>query len=677
MASVVKKHVAKTDAAADRIRELRAQLIEANHAYHVLDAPTLADETYDALLHELALLEAARPELAAPDSPTQRVGGTPSTDFAPYPHGVPMLSLANAFDEESLRAFDARVAKLAGSAPGYVCELKIDGVANSLRYEGGRLRSAGTRGDGNVGEDVTSNVRAIRDIPATLVGEPPATLDVRGEIYLRKSVFAALNVAREAAGKPLFANPRNTAAGGLRQKDPRLTAERRLSFFAYAVGAFVERPLPATQSALLAELRAFGLPVNEHATRCATIDDVIAFCTRAEAERATLDYEIDGVVIKVDDLALQAKLGYAGKDPRWATAFKFRAQEARTRLREIAINVSRSGKLNPYAVLEPVAIGGVTVKMATLHNEADIGRKDIRAGDTVIVHRAGDVIPYVVGPVLELRPPEAQPYRLPERCPVCGSRVDHPPDDVFAYCTNVACPAQLRERLRHWCSRGAMDIEGVGDALASSLVEAELCRDVADLYELDVERLEALPRMGERSVKNVLAAIAESKSRGLARVLVALGIRYVGGQNAALLAGDFGTLEALAAASADELAVTEGVGPQIAESVTFFFAQPQNQRVVERLRALGIDMTAPRRERSPEGPLAGKTLVLTGTLPTLTRDEASALITEAGGKVGSAVSKKTAYVVAGEEAGSKLVKAESLGIAVIDELGLRSLLAER
>ncbi len=674
MGFVVMVDVAKTDAAAERIRELRAQLIEANHAYHVLDEPTLADETYDALLHELALLEAERPELAAPDSPTQRVGGAPSADFAPYPHGVPMLSLANAFDEEDLRAFDARVAKLAGSAPGYVCELKIDGVANSLRYEGGKLRSAGTRGDGNVGEDVTGNVRAIRDIPATLTGEPPATLDVRGEIYLRKSAFAALNAAREAAGKPLFANPRNTAAGGLRQKDSRLTAERDLSFFAYAVGAFAERALPATQSALLAELRAYGFPVNDRATRCATIDDVLAFCRGAEAERATLDYEIDGVVIKVDDLALQAKLGYAGKDPRWATAFKFRAQEARTRLREIAINVSRSGKLNPYAVLEPVAIGGVTVKMATLHNEADIGRKDIRAGDTVIVHRAGDVIPYVVGPVLELRPPEAQTYRLPEQCPVCGSRVEHPPDDVFAYCTNVACPAQLRERLRHWCSRGAMDIEGVGDALASSLVEAKLCHDVADLYELHFEGLATLPRMGERSVKNVLTAITESKSRGLARVLVALGIRYVGGQNAALLAGDFGTVDALAAASAQELADTEGVGPQIAESVTFFFAQPQNQRVVERLRALGVEMTAPLRERTPAGPLAGKTLVLTGTLPTLTREEASALIAAAGGKVGSAVSKKTAYVVAGEEAGSKLAKAESLGIAIVDEAGLRALL---
>jgi DNA ligase (NAD+) len=666
--------VATTDSLAARVRVLRAQLIEANHAYHVLDAPAISDESYDALLQELATLEREHPELAAPDSPTQRVGGAPSADFAPYPHAVPMLSLSNAFDADDLRTFDTRVVKLAGSAPGYVCELKIDGIANSLRYESGRLRSAGTRGDGTIGEDVTSNVRTIADIPATLRGEPPATLDVRGEIYLRKSSFAELNALRAEAAKPLFANPRNTAAGGLRQKDPRLTAERKLSFFAYAVGAF-SGPLPETQAALLATLRAYGFPVNEHATRCATIDEVIAFCARWEAERATLDYEIDGVVIKVDDLALQAKLGYAGKDPRWATAFKFRAAEARTRLLEIGINVSRSGKLNPYAILEPVSIGGVTVKMATLHNEADIVRKDIRAGDTVVVHRAGDVIPYVVGPVLELRPPGADVYRLPERCPVCGSRVDHPPDDVFAYCTNVSCPAQLRERLRHWCSRGAMDIEGVGDVLASALVEAGLCRDVADLYELDAARIATLPRMGERSALNVFEAITASKARGLARVLVALGIRYVGGQNAALLAGDFGSVEALAAASPEELAATEGVGPQIAESVAFFFAQPQNQLVVERLRARGIDMTAPLRAREPQGPLAGKTFVLTGTLPALTREEATALIVAAGGKVGSAVSKKTSYVVAGDDAGSKLAKARSLEIPVIDEPALRALLA--
>ena len=663
-----------TTAPGARAAELRGILAEANNNYHVLDAPTISDAEYDALLRELRELESAHPELVTPDSPTQRVGGAPSSDFAPYPHVVPMLSLANAFDEDDLRAFDARVAKLAGETPAYVCELKIDGLAMSLRYEGGALRSAGTRGDGTVGEDVTSNVRTVRDIPRTLRGPFPATIDVRGEVYLRKSAFAALNAARAADGKQLFANPRNTAAGGLRQKDPRLTAERKLSFFAYAIGAFEGAEPPGTQRELLDALHAFGFPVNEHATRCAGIDDVLAFCKRWETERADLDYEIDGVVIKVDSLALQAKLGYAGKDPRWATAFKFRAQEARTKLLDIGINVSRSGKLNPYAILEPVTIGGVTVRMATLHNEADIERKDIRIGDTVILRRAGDVIPYVAGPVLEARPTGAAVYRLPAVCPVCGSAVDHPEDDVFSYCTNVSCPAQLRERIRHWCTRGAMDIEGIGDALAATLVDAGLCKNVADLYDLDAEQLATLPRMGEKSVQNVLGEIEKSKARGLARVLAALGIRYVGGQNAALLAGDFGTIDALAAATRDELEATEGIGPQIAESVAFFFDQAPNRAVIERLRERGLDLTAPLRPKEPQGKLAGKTFVLTGTLPTLTRDEAAALVTEAGGKVSSAVSKKTDYVIAGDEAGSKLAKAQTLGITILDEAGLRALI---
>ena len=663
-----------TTAPGARAAELRGILAEANNNYHVLDAPTISDAEYDALLRELRELESAHPELVTPDSPTQRVGGAPSSDFAPYPHVVPMLSLANAFDEDDLRAFDARVAKLAGETPAYVCELKIDGLAMSLRYEGGALRSAGTRGDGTVGEDVTSNVRTVRDIPRTLRGPFPATIDVRGEVYLRKSAFAALNAARAADGKQLFANPRNTAAGGLRQKDPRLTAERKLSFFAYAIGAFEGAEPPGTQRELLDALHAFGFPVNEHATRCAGIDDVLAFCKRWETERADLDYEIDGVVIKVDSLALQAKLGYAGKDPRWATAFKFRAQEARTKLLDIGINVSRSGKLNPYAILEPVTIGGVTVRMATLHNEADIERKDIRIGDTVILRRAGDVIPYVAGPVLEARPTGAAVYRLPAVCPVCGSAVDHPEDDVFSYCTNVSCPAQLRERIRHWCTRGAMDIEGIGDALAATLVDAGLCKNVADLYDLDAEQLATLPRMGEKSVQNVLGEIEKSKARGLARVLAALGIRYVGGQNAALLAGDFGTIDALAAATRDELEATEGIGPQIAESVAFFFDQAPNRAVIERLRERGLDLTAPLRPKEPQGKLAGKTFVLTGTLPTLTRDEAAALVTEAGGKVSSAVSKKTDYVIAGDEAGSKLAKAQTLGIVILDEAGLRALI---
>jgi DNA ligase (NAD+) len=659
----------------ERAGELRALLDEANYNYHVLDAPAISDEQYDALLEELVKLEEAHPDLVTPDSPTQRVGGAPLSEFHPYRHAVPMLSLANAFDEAELRAFDARVGRLAGTSPAYVCELKIDGLAISLRYEAGRLVSAGTRGDGSTGEDVTPNVRTIREIPRALGAGFPEKLDVRGEVYLRKSDFAALNADRAAAGKPLFANPRNTAAGGLRQKDPRLTAERKLSFFAYAIGAFEGRERPRTQYELLEYLRQIGFPVNlAAAERCADVGEVIAFCARWEAERETLDYEIDGVVIKVDDLELQARLGYAGKDPRWATAFKFRAREARTKLLEIGVNVSRTGKLNPYAILEPVVIGGVTVQNATLHNEDDIRRKDIRVGDTVIVHRAGDVIPYVVGPVLELRPPQARPYTLPERCPVCRSKVERPEGDVFSYCTNISCPAQLRERVRHYCSRGAMDIEGVGDVLASALVESRLVAHVADLYDLDAEKLAELPRMGEKSIQNVLDAIEGSKMRGLARLLAALNIRYVGGQNAALLAGEFGSIDALLAASKEELVRVEGIGEQIAESVAFFFAQPPNRTAIERLRAHGVGMTAPKRERAPAGALAGKTFVLTGTLPGLTREEASALIEGAGGKVSSSVSKKTAYVVAGEAPGSKLAKAESLGIAILDEGGLRRLL---
>jgi DNA ligase (NAD+) len=668
--------VAKTQVSpAERARELRELIEDANYRYYILDDSAISDARYDELFQQLLRLEEEHPELVTPDSPTQRVGAAPSSQFAPYPHEVPMLSLGNAFDEDGLRAFDARVAKLAGAPAAYVCELKIDGLAVSLRYERGALARAGTRGDGLVGEEVTPNIRTIRSVPARLRGTPPETLDVRGEVYLSKSEFAKLNAARAAAGEPLFANPRNAASGGLRQKDPRLTAQRRLSFFGYAVGAFEgAKSPPKTQFELLAYLRDLGLPVNKNAKRCATVDDMLGYCRQWEAERETLDYEIDGVVIKIDDLALQTKLGFAGRDPRWAIAYKFRAQEARTKLFDIRVNVSRSGKLNPYAVLEPVSIGGVTVQMATLHNEADIVRKDIRIGDTVIVHRAGDVIPYVVGPVIELRPKSARVYKLPNRCPVCGSATDRPEDDVFSYCTNSRCPAQLTERLRHYASRGAMDIEGLGDALADLLVDSHLCQDVADLYELTLERLAALPRMGEKSARNVLDAIETSKKRGLARLLAGLNIRFVGGQNASLLAGAFGSIDAIAAATEAELAEVPGIGPQIAESVAFFFKEKQNRNVVARLKKHGVDATAPKRAVAPKGPLAGKTLVLTGTLPNLTREAATELIAAAGGKVSGSVSKKTDYVVAGEEAGSKLDKAKSLGVTIVDEPGLRKLL---
>ena len=661
--------------ATKRAAELRSQLDDANYRYHVLDDPQISDADYDALLRELIDLEAEHPELRTPDSPTVRVGSAVANGFEPYLHGKPMLSLGNAFDGDELRAFDARVRKLAGGADvSYVCELKIDGLAISMHYENGAFGRGGTRGDGSVGEDVSENLRTVRSIPLKLRRKGVRAIDVRGEVYFKRSDFDALNERREAAGQPLFANPRNTAAGALRQLDARLTAERRLSFFAYAVGDVDADGFPASQFELLAFLRAQGFATNPHVKRAATIDDVIAFTAHWDDHRDTLDYEIDGIVVKVDDLALQEKLGYTGKDPRWAIAYKFRAREATTKLVRIGINVGRTGTLNPYAELVPVKIGGTTVRMATLHNEDHIRRNDIREGDTVVVMRAGDVIPKVVGPILSERIGDPPIFTMPTHCPVCGSAVDHPEGEAMARCTNATCPAQRRERVRHFCSRGAMDIEGIGDVLAFALVDEGLVDDVSALYALTAGDLAKLPRMGEKTIANVLANIADSKKRGLARVLFGLGIRMVGAQNAAILAGDYGTIDALAGANEYDLIISDGVGSQIAASVVLFFQQEANRALVERLRAAGVDLTAPKRDRATAGPLAGKTFVLTGTLPTLTREEASELITNAGGKVSSAVSKKTTYLVAGEEAGSKLTKAESLGIDIIDEDGLRAVL---
>ena len=661
--------------ATERAAKLRAQLDDANYRYHVLDDPQLADADYDALLRELIDLEAAHPDLRTPDSPTVRVGSAVANGFAPYVHTKPMLSLGNAFDGDELRAFDERVRRLAGDEPvTYTCELKIDGLAISLHYEHGAFVRGGTRGDGSTGEDVTENLRTVKTIPLRLRGTGIRTIDVRGEVYFKRSDFDALNERREAAGQPLFANPRNTAAGALRQLDARLTAERKLSFFAYAVGVVDADGFPGSQFDMLAFLRTQGFATNPNVKRAATIDDVIAYTEHWDEQRETLDYDIDGIVIKVDDLALQEKLGFTGKDPRWAIAYKFRAREATTKLLRIGINVGRTGTLNPYAELEPVQIGGTTVRMATLHNEDHIRRQDIREGDTVVVKRAGDVIPKVVGPVLSERVGDPPIFTMPTHCPVCGSDVDHPEGEAMARCTNATCPAQRRERVRHFCSRGAMDIEGVGDVLAFALVDAGIVDDISGLYTLTAERLATLPRMGDKTIANVLANIAASKSRGLARVLFGLGIRMVGAQNAAILAGDYGTIDALERANEQDLIISEGIGMQIAQSVVLFFQQDANRALVERLRAAGVDLTAPKRDRATAGPMAGKTFVLTGTLPTLTREEASERITAAGGKVSSAVSKKTTYVVAGDEAGSKLAKAESLGIEILDEAALRALI---
>jgi DNA ligase (NAD+) len=663
--------------AAKRAAALRERIEEANHRYYVLDDPTIADAEFDALLRELIDLEAAHPELRTHDSPTQRVGAPASDRFAPYRHARAMLSLANASSEADLRGFDERALKLTGSAVTYVCELKIDGLAIALDYEGGVLVRGGTRGDGRVGEDVTANLRTVRTIPLRLrAARTPAFIEVRGEVYLRKSDFRRLNAAREDHGLPIFANPRNAASGGVRQLDPALTAQRRLSFFAYQIasqeGGETVRP---TQWASLRFLKTLGFPVNPNIARAESIEEVITFCREWEARRDELDYEIDGVVVKVDDVALQERLGVVARDPRWAIAFKFKAREARTKLTGIVVTVGRTGTLNPNAVLEPVQIGGVTVKSATLHNAAYIKNNDIRIGDTVLVTRAGDVIPRVVGPIAAERTGKERVFRMPDRCPVCGSDVDHPPGEAMSRCTNASCPAQMYERLRHFASRGTMDIEGLGDALAEQLTQRGLVHDIADVYSLDVATLLELERMGEKSVANLVNAIAGSKKRGLARLLNGLGIRFVGEQTAQILADDFGSLDAIAAASEDVLRQSEGIGPEVAGSVHLFFKQPSNRQTIERLRAAGVEMTAPRRRRITGGALAGKTFVLTGTLAKLTREQASAMIVAAGGKVTASVSKNTDYVVAGDDPGSKFSKAQQLGIPILDEDGLRSLTA--
>ncbi|HLX26747.1 MAG TPA: NAD-dependent DNA ligase LigA, partial [Candidatus Cybelea sp.] len=547
-----------------RAESLREQIEEANYRYYVLDDPQISDAEFDALLRELIELENADPELRTPDSPTQRVGAVASERFAAFEHARPMLSLANAVAPDELRAFDERARKVAGGDVAYVCELKIDGLAIALDYRDGSLARGGTRGDGRVGEDVTANLRTVKTIPLRLRPTAQAAdfVEARGEVYLRKSDFERLNAARERDGLPVFANPRNAASGGVRQLDPALTAQRRLSFFAYQLvsGDGGVR----TQWEALGRLESLGFPVNPNVTRAERLADVLEYCREWEERRDELDYEIDGVVVKVDDFALQERLGVVARDPRWAIAFKFKPREARTKLLDIAVSVGRTGTLNPNAVLKPVAIGGVTVKSATLHNSDYIKNNDIRIGDTVIVTRAGDVIPRVVGPVLGERKGKERRFTMPAQCPVCGADVDHPPGEAMSRCTNAACRAQVYERVRHFASRGAMDIEGLGDVMAQQLTELGLVADIADVYALDRAALERVPRMGPKSIDNLLRNIERSKGRGLAPLLYGLGIRFVGMQTAQILAGDFGTIEAIAEAGDDELQRSEGIGPEVA-----------------------------------------------------------------------------------------------------------------
>jgi DNA ligase (NAD+) len=659
---------------ARRIAELRRGLDQASYEYHVLDRPTMADREYDKLFRELQELERSHPELRTPDSPTMRVGAEPATIFAKHTHLVPMISLANAFSDDEVAEWESRAVKVAGPAVhknGYSAELKIDGAAVSLTYRDGVLVMGATRGNGAVGEDVTANLRTIREIPLRLRGDAaahPPLIEIRGEVYFPFDAFEKLNEERTKAGEPVFANPRNSAAGSLRQQDSAATAARPLRFFGYAYAVPGTKSLPfETQSELLKTLSAWGIPTAPHHKHCRTLAEVNAYAHSIESSvRAELNFGIDGIVVKVDSLALQAELGDAGREPRWAIARKFAADIAETKLLAIEVNVGRTGKINPYAVLEPVEVGGTTVSRATLHNYELVRQKDLREGDIVLLKRAGDVIPQVIGPVPEKRDKKHPPPvpKIPTHCPACGTRVRASEKDLF--CDNDHCEGRRLEAIVHFASRGAMDIDGLSYARIEQLLEAGLIHDIADLYELDPERIRSLDRFAEKSAQSLVDAIVESKRQPLSRLLFGLGIRHVGAEAAALLARNFGTLDAVAKASVDEIEAVHGIGPTIAASVHEYFRDGRVLKLIERLRASGVTLKEPTRSSSSDA-LKGLTVVITGTLPTLSRPEAKAMIQDAGGRVTDSVSKATSLLVVGADAGSKLDKAKALGISVIDE----------
>jgi len=662
-------------ALAARAEELRRELERASYQYYVLDRPEISDLEYDRLFRELQELETAHPALRTPDSPTQRIGAPPAEHFAKHEHVAPMLSLANAFDDDELRAWEERLVKLIGAdrTDGYTAELKIDGAAVSLTYEKGVLVTGATRGNGRIGELVTANLRTVRGIPLRLTGKKvPERVEVRGEVYLPFDKFEALNAQRAKAGEPVFANPRNSAAGSLRQLDPAETAKRPLRFFGYAAEAPPGTQLPfATQWELLETLAAWSVPVERHRRHCATLTEAVTFVRFVEQElRPTLNFGIDGVVVKANALARQEELGtIGGREPRWAIARKFAPDIATTRLLSIEVNVGRTGSLNPWAVLEPVEIGGTTVQRATLHNEELVREKDLRIGDWVLVKRAGEVIPQIVSPIPERRDGSEREWRMPAACPVCGTRVERDEEEVAVYCPNVACPGRRLEGLVHFTSRGAMDIHGLSYARLEQLVSVGLIEDVADLYALKAEQLAPLDRLGEKSADALIKAVAGSRERPLSRLLNALGIRHVGEGTAQLLARHFRSMDRLAAAGEEEIAAVHGIGETIAKSVAAYFADPSSRRLLAKLAAAGVGRDEPVPKEAGRG-LAGMTVVITGTLPTLSRAQATALVETHGGRVTSGVSKTTSLVVAGEDPGSKLERARSLGVAVIDEAEL-------
>ncbi len=665
----------------ETLEALRGQLREYNHRYYVLDDPSVSDAEYDALMRQLREIEAAHPELVTPDSPTQRVGAAPAERFAKVRHREPMLSLANALNAEELHAWYARILRLLGPDEpiSFVVEPKIDGLAMSITYENGQLAVAATRGDGTIGEDVTANIRTIHSIPlrlrtgATGSKEVPPHFEVRGEVYLRIEDFEQLNTRQAATGDKVFANPRNAAAGSLRQLDSGITATRPLQFFAYAAAREGSQGLRG-QWETLQYLSDLGLPVNNDIAHLHNFDDVVRFCDDWMTRREQLAYEVDGVVVKVDSFAQQNELGVVGRDPRWAIAFKFPAREATTTLRAIVVNVGRTGRLNPNAVLDPVIISGVTVSNATLHNEDYILSRDIRIGDRVTVKRSGDVIPKVIGPITSARTGAEQEWHMPTVCPSCGEPVFHEPDAADHYCVNAACPAQLIRRIEHWVSRGALDIVGVGSEQAVLFVERRLVHDAADLYALTPESFEGITGYGPKKISNILTGIAASKERPFERLIVGLGIQGIGETAAPLLTRHFHSVDDLMKASEADLTAIQGIGPRTAATVVSFFAHEPNRVLIDKLKAAGLQTAGETPRVAASTTLAGKTFVLTGTLPTMTREEATELIEAHGGSVTGSVSKKTHYVLLGESpGGAKVTKATQLNIPMLDEAGLRAL----
>jgi DNA ligase (NAD+) len=653
------------------IHKLRDEIRRHDELYYVQDNPEISDRDYDELMERLRDLEQKHPEFVAPDSPTQRVAGRPAEGFPEFIHRRPMLSLDNSYNIEELRAFDERCRRLAGGKPPeYVAELKIDGLSLSIHYEDGVFVRGVTRGDGSRGEDVTPNAKTIRSVPLMLPNDASdiaPEIEVRGEVYLPRRIFEKINAEREEAGEPRFANPRNAASGAIRQLDPKIVARRRLDMFAYDVLAG-ERKALKTHWEALDWLESAGLHVNENRRLCRSIEEVIEFCNEMEAQRDDLGYEIDGVVVKVNSTALQDEFGATGKAPRWAIAYKYPARQATTQVKDIVVQVGRTGALTPVAMLEPVALGGVTVSRSTLHNEDEIERLGLRIGDWVLIERGGDVIPKVLKVVDAKRTGKEKPFRMPTECPVCGGRVSRPEGEAVSRCIAADCAAQLVGRLLHFASRRAMRIEGLGFALAEQLIEKKLVRDVADLYSLTLEELASLERMAKKSASNVLTQIGASKSRDLWHLIYGLGIRHVGERTAGILARHFGSLERLGQASVEELDDLHEIGLTMAQSIRDWFDDPGNKRLTERLREAGVRTEAEKPARRAEDEkFAGKVFVLTGTLPSMTRDEARSLIEAGGGRVTSSVSKRTDFVLAGAEPGSKLDKANELGVKVIDE----------